>query len=182
MEAELLPRLMERYDFYSSCPIMFQAKASNNYLAIRNMSGHYFINGNWRVDFPGDYEVAGTTFKYEKKPKGKATTGKTAKLLSLFAPEHMTALGPTQEPIYLVVSFCKEPFLTIKDSWESLRLQSIVSCYFFKFDWFARLGFPNRSFGFWANFPFDSIRCLIKASFLSLYLGSELLPHISLPV
>eukprot|EP00094_Tigriopus_californicus_P005670 TCALIF_05465-PA protein Name:"Similar to Ppn Papilin (Drosophila melanogaster)" AED:0.16 eAED:0.17 QI:0/0/0/0.82/0.81/0.82/34/0/2463 len=80
-----------------------EAKASNNYLAIRNMSGHYFINGNWRVDFPGDYEVAGTTFKYEKKPKGKASTGRTAKLLSLFAPEHMSALGPIQEPLYVVL-------------------------------------------------------------------------------
>jgi len=38
-------------------------KASNNYLAIRNMSGEYLINGNWRIDFPNEYEIAGTVFK-----------------------------------------------------------------------------------------------------------------------
>eukprot|EP00095_Tigriopus_kingsejongensis_P009817 maker-scaffold239_size242058-snap-gene-1.23 protein:Tk09817 transcript:maker-scaffold239_size242058-snap-gene-1.23-mRNA-1 annotation:"GH25513p" len=81
-----------------------ESKASNNYLALRNTSGHYFINGNWRVDFPGDYGVAGTTFNYEKKPKGKSgSSGRAAKLLSLFAPEHISALGPTSEPIYVVL-------------------------------------------------------------------------------
>jgi ADAM-TS Spacer 1 len=36
-----------------------QVKASNNYLALRNMSGHYYLNGNWRIDFPQQIEMAG---------------------------------------------------------------------------------------------------------------------------
>ena len=78
-----------------------EAKASNNYLAIRNMTGEYFLNGNWRVDFAGDYEAAGTVFYYERTVKGK---GRKGRLLSMFAPEQLRALGPTTEPIYIVVS------------------------------------------------------------------------------
>jgi papilin len=43
-------------------------KASNNYLAIRNLTGHYFINGNWRIDFADDYEV-GNVAKHFFPPK-----------------------------------------------------------------------------------------------------------------
>lgn len=27
----------------------------------------YFINGNWKVDFPGEMEFAGATWKYQRK-------------------------------------------------------------------------------------------------------------------
>ena len=45
-------------------------KASNNYLALRNTDGEYYINGNWRIDFPDEYEAAGTVAYYERKVKG----------------------------------------------------------------------------------------------------------------
>ena len=40
---------------------MFQlkVKASNNYLALRNQTGHYYLNGNWRIDYPQQFEAAG---------------------------------------------------------------------------------------------------------------------------
>ena len=80
---------------------VFKAKSSNNYLALRNESGHYFINGDWRIDFSDDYEAAGTIFHYEKTVKsGK---GRLRKLKSMFAPEQLRALGPTKEPLYIVV-------------------------------------------------------------------------------
>ena len=34
-------------------------KASNNYLALRNQTGHYYLNGNWRIDYPQQFEAAG---------------------------------------------------------------------------------------------------------------------------
>ena len=76
-------------------------KASNNYLALRNTEGKYYINGNWRIDFPNDYEAAGTVAHYERTTKGG---GKRARLLSMFAPEQIRMLGPTNEPLYVVVS------------------------------------------------------------------------------
>ena len=78
-----------------------ETKTSNNYLALRNDSA-YFLNGNWRIDFPGTYEAAGTTFHYEKTVKG---SGKIAKLRAIFAPEQIRALGPLTEPVYIVVCY-----------------------------------------------------------------------------
>lgn len=70
------------------------------FLAIRNVTGHYYLNGNWRIDFPRSLKFAGTIFHYERKPHG------------FYAPESLSALGPTSEPIYIVVSvnwnFCCE--------------------------------------------------------------------------
>ena len=83
----------------------FQVKSSNNYLALRNESGHYFINGDWRIDFADDYEAGGTIFHYEKTIKsGKGKPSRIAKLRSMFAPEQLRALGPIKEPLYVVVS------------------------------------------------------------------------------
>lgn len=84
-----------------------QMKASNNYLALRNVEGTYYINGNWRIDFPNDYDAAGTTAHYERIIKS-GTGGKRAKLMTMFAPEQIRMLGPTTEPLYLVMLYQEE--------------------------------------------------------------------------
>ncbi|XP_055695924.1 papilin isoform X3 [Lutzomyia longipalpis] len=66
---------------------------SNNYLAIRNLVGAYYLNGNWRIDFPRPMTYAGGIWHYERKPQGFA------------APDHLTCMGPTTEPIYLVLLY-----------------------------------------------------------------------------
>ena len=38
---------------------LFQVKASNNYLALRNTTGEYYLNGNWRIDYPQKMDIAG---------------------------------------------------------------------------------------------------------------------------
>ncbi|XP_035703436.1 papilin isoform X2 [Folsomia candida] len=70
-----------------------EKKASNNYLAIRNTSNHYYLNGNWRIDFPRELAFASTIFHYERKPH------------SFFAPESIRATGPISEAIYIVVLY-----------------------------------------------------------------------------
>ncbi|XP_066902314.1 papilin [Halyomorpha halys] len=71
-----------------------EKRPSNNYLAIRNKTGHYYLNGDWRIDFPRSLKFAGTTFTYSrKKPFGIST------------PESITALGPTNEVIYVVLLY-----------------------------------------------------------------------------
>ena len=75
-------------------------KASNNYLALRNSTGHYYLNGNWRIDYPQQMDICGTTFHYERKYKNTKARGP----LTLFAPESIRALGPTTESLYIVVS------------------------------------------------------------------------------
>lgn len=59
---------------------------------MRNTSGHYYINGNWRIDYPRSFNFAGCIFHYERKPQPE-----------FFAPESLSALGPTNEDLYIVV-------------------------------------------------------------------------------
>lgn len=60
---------------------------------MRNQTGHFYLNGNWRIDFPRARHFAGTTFHYERKATG----------IEIFAPEILRALGPTTEPLHIVV-------------------------------------------------------------------------------
>lgn len=78
-----------------------EMKASNNYLALRNSTGHYYLNGNWRIDYPQQMDICGTTFHYERKYKNTKARGP----LTLFAPESIRALGPTTESLYIVILY-----------------------------------------------------------------------------
>ena len=55
--------------------------------AIADTSGTFIINGNWMINWPGKYEVAGTTLFYERT--GDAETIHTQ--------------GPTKEELHLNV-------------------------------------------------------------------------------
>ncbi|CAG0888031.1 unnamed protein product [Darwinula stevensoni] len=70
-----------------------ERQASSNYFAIRNTTGHYYLNGNWRIDFPRSLKFAGTTFHYERRPTG------------FFSPETIRAVGPTTEAIFIVILY-----------------------------------------------------------------------------
>ncbi|KAK7073727.1 hypothetical protein SK128_001458, partial [Halocaridina rubra] len=72
-----------------------ELKASNNYLAVRNSTGYFFLNGNWRIDFPRSLKFAGTTFHYERKANGGG----------IFAPEILRAKGPTTETLIIVLLY-----------------------------------------------------------------------------
>lgn len=61
---------------------------SSNYLAIRNIFGQYFLNGQQRVAWPGTYVLGGAKFKY-KRPYNE--------------PETLEADGPLQEELVLEI-------------------------------------------------------------------------------
>lgn len=56
------------------------------------MTGHYYLNGNWRIDFPKSLRFAGCNFHYERTPQGFP------------APDTVICLGPIYEPLFIVVS------------------------------------------------------------------------------
>ncbi|XP_074650847.1 A disintegrin and metalloproteinase with thrombospondin motifs 6-like [Tubulanus polymorphus] len=62
---------------------------ANNYLALRNEDGKYYLNGHWFIQWSGDYEAAGTIVHY-KRQRNK---------------ESMFASGPLKEPLYLMLLF-----------------------------------------------------------------------------
>ncbi|XP_077188482.1 ADAMTS-like protein 5 isoform X2 [Paroedura picta] len=63
---------------------------SRNYLALMNANQRYVINGDWAIDWPGEYEVAGTKVRYAR----------TADV-----HESFEAPGPTQEDLSVMVLF-----------------------------------------------------------------------------
>ncbi|XP_030396400.1 ADAMTS-like protein 5 [Gopherus evgoodei] len=66
---------------------------SRNYLALMNGEQRYVINGDWAIDWPGAYEVAGTTVRYARDPDNHET---------------LEAAGPTEEDLHIMVLF-QEP-------------------------------------------------------------------------
>lgn len=69
--------------------VFSEAAITPNYLAIRNIYGKYYLNGNWQMMSEGVYEIAGTKFLYERNYR---------------EPERLTAEGPTTQDIVLEVS------------------------------------------------------------------------------
>merc|ERR1719400_1270707 len=84
--------------------LITEMKASNNYLALRDQNGTYYLNGDWRIDYPQKMDVCGTTFHYERKYKNTAAKGP----LTLFAPESIRALGPTTCSLFVVLLYQEE--------------------------------------------------------------------------
>ncbi|MGH0175368.1 UNVERIFIED_CONTAM: hypothetical protein FKN15_070201 [Acipenser sinensis] len=61
---------------------------SKNYLALQNGRSQYVINGNWEIDWPGEYNVAGTKLVYKRSADNR---------------ESFEASGPTQEDLHIMV-------------------------------------------------------------------------------
>lgn len=72
--------------------------ATNNYLAVRNINGEFYLNGNWRIQFPRAYRFAGTTFHYYSKRRP----------FRIVTPESLRSDGPTTEPLVIVLLY-REP-------------------------------------------------------------------------
>ncbi|XP_074834442.1 ADAMTS-like protein 5 isoform X2 [Carettochelys insculpta] len=66
---------------------------SRNYLALMNGERRYVINGDWAIDWPGTYEVAGTMVRYARDADSHET---------------LEAAGPTKEELHVMVLF-QEP-------------------------------------------------------------------------
>uniref|UniRef100_A0A2H1V4N0 SFRICE_005771 n=1 Tax=Spodoptera frugiperda TaxID=7108 RepID=A0A2H1V4N0_SPOFR len=69
--------------------IIEEVKPSNNYLALRNKHGRYYLNDNYKMDFPGRIMVPGGFCTYERSWKG------------LPSPDKLHCLGPITESLYL---------------------------------------------------------------------------------
>nr|XP_055063768.1 A disintegrin and metalloproteinase with thrombospondin motifs 18 isoform X2 [Misgurnus anguillicaudatus] len=62
-----------------------EMEISTSYLAVRSLKrGTYYLTGDWTVDWPGRFQIAGTTFSYQR---------------SFNRPESLYAAGPTNETL-----------------------------------------------------------------------------------
>ncbi|XP_033628590.1 papilin-like [Asterias rubens] len=69
-----------------------EVKPSNNFLALRNANGQYYINGNFSIDFPQPFQVADTIVYYERDLNSPS-----------YGSEVIHALGPISEPLFVVL-------------------------------------------------------------------------------
>ncbi|XP_071434416.1 ADAMTS-like protein 5 isoform X4 [Pithys albifrons albifrons] len=60
---------------------------SRNYLALMTSDGHYVLNGDWSIAWPGPYEAAGTRLTYTRAPDGT---------------ESLEAPGPTSQDLHVM--------------------------------------------------------------------------------
>ncbi|XP_014488644.1 PREDICTED: thrombospondin type-1 domain-containing protein 4-like [Dinoponera quadriceps] len=71
-----------------------ELRHTQNYLAIRLQDGSYLLNGNYNINWSGEYKAAGTTFAYLRQSPHNL--------------ESFSAVGPLQEPIDVMVLY-QEP-------------------------------------------------------------------------
>nr|CAD7423667.1 unnamed protein product [Timema monikensis] len=65
--------------------------ANKKLKTLRKADGQYALNGNWAINWSGDYEAAGTVFSFKRQ--------------DTVAGEVITASGPLQEPIDIMVLY-----------------------------------------------------------------------------
>ncbi|XP_076356664.1 A disintegrin and metalloproteinase with thrombospondin motifs 6-like [Tachypleus tridentatus] len=71
-----------------------ELSTSNNYLALRDQKGYFHLNGDWFVQWSGEYEVAGTTFTYTRIEEKESLVAsgplkKDVEILLLFQDENL---------------------------------------------------------------------------------------------
>lgn len=65
-----------------------EREPSDSYLALRNTRYQYYLTGSWMVDWPGEFQFAGTTFTYRRPYQN---------------PESLHAPGPTTEDLVVEI-------------------------------------------------------------------------------
>ncbi|XP_069673560.1 thrombospondin type-1 domain-containing protein 4-like [Periplaneta americana] len=91
------PQLPVGYNLIAQIPrgacniTISELKQSRNYLALRRSDGEYVINGNWAINWSGEYEAVGTRFTYRRQD---ASNG-----------ELIESPGPLLEPVDLMVIY-----------------------------------------------------------------------------
>nr|KAG5697394.1 hypothetical protein BaRGS_008820 [Batillaria attramentaria] len=70
-----------------------EAAFSTNYLALKDVKDKYYINGDWTIDWPRKFPIAGTVFHYK---------------LADHEPETFNALGPTKEDLVVMMLLQEE--------------------------------------------------------------------------
>ena len=58
-----------------------------NFLALKGSYDTYYVNGNWKIQLPGQVDVEGTKVIYDRKGTW----------------ERLIAKGPTKEPLHVMV-------------------------------------------------------------------------------
>ncbi|XP_072167329.1 A disintegrin and metalloproteinase with thrombospondin motifs 7-like [Diadema setosum] len=69
--------------------VVEEIAAAGNYIAIRDTAGRYYLNGDWIIEWSGEYEAVGTTISYQR----------------VGDKERVEAQGPITEPLHIMLLF-----------------------------------------------------------------------------
>eukprot|EP00795_Rhopilema_esculentum_P006001 gene6001-11369_t len=69
--------------------VVQEEKPCASFLALKGDRGTYHINGNWKIELPGEFDIDGTIVYYQRKG----------------TQETFFAKGPTKEPLHIMVLF-----------------------------------------------------------------------------
>uniref|UniRef100_A0A1B6DYX2 PLAC domain-containing protein n=1 Tax=Clastoptera arizonana TaxID=38151 RepID=A0A1B6DYX2_9HEMI len=98
----------------SACNLSIsELKQSKNHLALRRPDGSFVINGNFAINWSGDYQAAGANFKYIRENDTN--------------PESIYSDGPLQEPLDLMLIY-QQPNTGIKYQYQlpMLKKETII--------------------------------------------------------
>uniref|UniRef100_A0A5F8G1Q7 A disintegrin and metalloproteinase with thrombospondin motifs 18 n=1 Tax=Monodelphis domestica TaxID=13616 RepID=A0A5F8G1Q7_MONDO len=109
-----------------------ELQISTSYLAVCNLNKKYYLTGDWTIDWPGEFQFAGTVFDYQRP---------------LNHPERLYAAGPTNETlVFEILMQGKNPGISWKYTlpkvtsttqtvtqghiyaWKTVQLECSVSC------------------------------------------------------
>lgn len=72
---------------------------------LKTTDNRYIINGDFTVSLSGQYEAAGTTFDYRRIDGLTNSSGQSGERQIEGVTEWITCMGPTTDPIHLMVFF-----------------------------------------------------------------------------
>lgn len=93
--------------------------------ALRRSDGNYVINGNWAINWSGEYEAVGTRFTYRRQ---EANHG-----------ELIEAPGPLLEPVDLMVGTISL-LLTIQFIRRTRSSSSLPCAHWIRYEYIANMG------------------------------------------
>ncbi|XP_072166792.1 ADAMTS-like protein 5 [Diadema setosum] len=70
--------------------IRIKDRSGLNYIALEDEENNFILNGDWSISWPGDYQAAGTSFRYERGSNGL---------------ENVVAAGPLDKPVNVLIIF-----------------------------------------------------------------------------
>ncbi|TSL82603.1 A disintegrin and metalloproteinase with thrombospondin motifs 16 [Bagarius yarrelli] len=82
-----------------------ETNSSRSFLALRNTHRKYYLNGHWKVDWPGRYSIAGSVFDYKRPYNGL---------------ESLTSTGPTSETLVVEI---------LLQGWNPGEMRTKAVCY-----------------------------------------------------
>ncbi|MCJ8728478.1 hypothetical protein PDJAM_G00004900 [Pangasius djambal] len=108
-----------------------ESNSSRSFLALRNTHKKYYLNGHWKVDWPGRYSIAGSVFDYKQPYNGlESLTSKGPTSETLVVEILLQGLNPGVQWEYTLTKVKTEKVTKLKHkyTWAVIRSECSATC------------------------------------------------------